>query len=177
MIAFEDISYLQQGTSRQRAAYHTLTAHGLLSALESYDPILVGTIPINIDIETSDLDIICYWQQKLLFIQHLQERFNHYPAFSIWEQSTRSGEAVVASFQVEDFEVEVFGQNIPTQEQYAYRHLIIEEILLQQKGNDFRQQVIALKQQGLKTEPAFAQLLGLTGDPYAALLTLEKNKT
>ncbi|WP_315817765.1 DUF4269 domain-containing protein [Paraflavitalea speifideaquila] len=67
MAPFDDIAYLQQGTGRQQAAYHTLTTHGVLTALAPYDPILVGTIPINIDIESSDLDIICYCQDKQAF--------------------------------------------------------------------------------------------------------------
>ena len=52
----------------------------------------------------------------------------------------------------------------------GYLHMVIEYKILLQKGESFRQQVIALKQSGLKTEPAFAQLLGLPGNPYTALL-------
>ena len=37
----------------------------------------------------------------------------------------------------------------------------------------FRRQIIDLKKQGLKTEPAFAKLLALTGDPYVELLSFE----
>ncbi|MNO76159.1 hypothetical protein D3C76_672280 [compost metagenome] len=38
----------------------------------------------------------------------------------------------------------------------------------------FRERIILLKTSGWKTEPAFAKALGLEGDPYEALLELEK---
>lgn len=44
----------------QQKAYQVITDHAILEKLAQYNPILVGTIPINIDIEESDLDIICY---------------------------------------------------------------------------------------------------------------------
>lgn len=48
--------------------------------------------------------------------------------------------------------------------------MIIEHKILIEKGEDFRLQVIQLKEQGYKTEPAFAHLLDLSGDPYDELL-------
>ena len=68
------------------------------------------------------------------------------------------------------FVFEIFGQNLPTEEQNAYRHMIKEHSILLEKGEEFRKQIIALKLRGIKTEPAFADLLGLEGDPYKAIL-------
>jgi hypothetical protein len=48
--------------------------------------------------------------------------------------------------------------------------MITEFRILQLRGEEFRHDIIALKKSGLKTEPAFASLLGLSGDPYEALL-------
>jgi len=50
--------------------------------------------------------------------------------------------------------------------------MIIEYRILLEKGEDFRKQLIELKRQGLKTEPAFALLLGLESNPYTELLSL-----
>ena len=47
--------------------------------------------------------------------------------------------------------------------------MVIEGRLLDLAGESFRHNVIELEQSGLKTEPAFARLLGLNGDPYEAL--------
>ena len=48
----------------------------------------------------------------------------------------------------------------------------MEHRVLLAKGEEFRQEVINLKRQGWKTEPAFAKLLGLNGNPYEELLKL-----
>ncbi|RZK33633.1 MAG: DUF4269 domain-containing protein, partial [Pedobacter sp.] len=82
--------------------------------------------------------------------------------------------AVKSNFLIEDFEIEIFGQNISTQQQHAYRHMLIEHKILLEKGEAFRQQIIQLKKQGFKTEPAFAKLLGLEGDAYEELLKVER---
>ncbi|GAB4000181.1 DUF4269 domain-containing protein [Spirosoma daeguense] len=172
---FKSLLYLQEGTPRQRAAYLVLTQHGVMDKLSPFTPILVGTIPINIDIETSDLDIICYWTDREEFYTVVQTNFDQEREFTIRESVISEREVVVANFRLGDFDVEIFGQNIPTQQQNAYRHMLIEHRLLLERGEDFRQAIIALKQQGLKTEPAFGKLLGLQGNPYDELLIFENS--
>jgi hypothetical protein len=171
MINFLDISYLQSGNEKQVKVYHVLTDNQVLEKLVAYHPILVGTIPIHIDIENSDLDIICEILDKAEFINELNRLFRHEKGFSISESATFN--AIKASFLMGGFEIEIFGQNIPTTQQNAYRHMLIEHRLLLEKGEKFRQKIIDLKQQGYKTEPAFAKLLGLEGNPYEELLKLE----
>jgi hypothetical protein len=63
---------------------------------------------------------------------------------------------------------------MPTAQQYAFRHSVVEHAVLRTGGPAWRAAVRRLKEQGLKTEPAFATLLQLPGNPYEALLTLEK---
>lgn len=172
-IDFKNISYLKTGNARQQAAYEVLSINEILPLLKAYSPILVGTIPINIDIENSDLDIICYAPDPASFKDFVINTFGHHDDFKIWENDKLSTPAVVAGFMADGFKIELFGQNIPTTRQNAYRHMLIEHRLLTQKGASFRKKIIELKRQGLKTEPAFAQLLGLKGDPYKALLDLE----
>ncbi|RYD74479.1 MAG: DUF4269 domain-containing protein, partial [Sphingobacteriales bacterium] len=78
-----------------------------------------------------------------------------------------------ANFFINNFEFEIFGQNIHTEDQNAYRHMLVEHKILQEKGEDFRKQIIELKNQGYKTEVAFAKLLALKGDAYEELLKLK----
>ncbi len=51
--------------------------------------------------------------------------------------------------------------------------MIVESRLLTLYGNDFKNKVIKLKKEGMKTEPAFASLLNLKGNPYKELLLFE----
>jgi hypothetical protein len=170
-INFEDISYLLTGNDRQRRAYETLKKYRVMDLLEKFDPILTGTIPINMDIETSDLDISCCYTDKKEFIETVDRLFSDEKQFVLRENSEFN--SVVCSFWLDDFELELFGQSIPTKKQYAYRHMLIEHQLLEERGEAFRQEILALKKQGYKTEPAFGIALGLKGNPYEELLKFE----
>lgn len=167
---FDTITYLQSGNEKQKQVYELLTNHRIMERLKNFDPILTGTIPIRIDIETSDLDIVCCSPDKDLFTGFLEESFGTEKQFKWWEQPEQ--DAVICNFWIEGFELEIFGQAIPSREQNAYRHMLIEYHLLEEHGEVFRQEIIALKKQGYKTEPAFARVLGLTGNPYEELLKL-----
>lgn len=173
MIDFKDINYLKDGNYRQKSAYQILIKYGVFEKLADFDPILTGTIPINIDIAESDLDIICYWQNITDFITWLEKLFSKEQGFNLRQERINGQKTVVANFWIDDFEIEIFGQNTPTVEQNAYKHLLIEHQILQEKGKNFRQKIIELKKKGIKTEPAFAQLLGLVGNPYLSLLNYQ----
>ena len=167
---FDDVNYLKTGTLKQQQAYRLLTDNSIIDFLKEYGATLAGTIPLNIDIEGSDLDILCEINNEINFIEVLQKSFSHYENFTLAKVIVNKEQTVIANFLIEDFEVEIFGQAVPVRAQAGYKHMIIEYKILQEKGEEFRNQIIALKKQGYKTEPAFAKLLGLKGDPYISLL-------
>jgi len=170
---FLNIDYLKIGTSTQKKAFEVLNENLILQKLSEFKPILIGTIPININIASSDLDIACYWKSKADFIETITKNFSKEKEFQIQERKISGLNSIVANFLIANFKIEIFGQNIPVQEQFGFRHMIIEAKILEEKGEDFRQKIIELKKQGIKTEPAFAQLLDLKGNPYEALLNLK----
>ncbi|ANS75875.1 hypothetical protein AWM70_15825 [Paenibacillus yonginensis] len=174
-----ELDYLKQGSNAQQEVFKLLQKHSLLSKLKVYDPVLTGTVPIRIHVEESDLDIICEVHDFRAFEQDLLRHFSAYPEFRLTSRTVSGIQRMKANFLCGAWPVEVFGQPIPVRKQKAYRHLRIEARLLRLFGESFRQQVIKLKRQGIKTEPAFSRLLGLElefgndNDPYQALLELE----
>nr|WP_249665382.1 DUF4269 domain-containing protein [Mucilaginibacter sp. Bleaf8] len=93
---FLKIDYLTNGTLRQQQAYQTLSTYKILEGLSYYSPILTGTIPLNIDIESSDLDIICCYDDAEQFMQTLRQLFSGYSSFKT-EQTTINGENTVTA--------------------------------------------------------------------------------
>ncbi|MGB2760068.1 MAG: DUF4269 domain-containing protein [Maribacter stanieri] len=169
---FRNIEYLKYGNERQKCAFSEIKKHRIFEKLEKYNPILTGTIPIGIDIPESDLDIICECENHSEFSKHLLQEFSDNKDFKIYSTEQNGIEATIAEFKTDKFLFEIFGQNIPTEEQNAYRHMIIESRILKEKGIDFKEKIIKLKSSGIKTEPAFAKLLELNGNPYVELLKL-----
>lgn len=171
---FENIQYLKDGNPRQKLAFKELQDLKIMDLLSLYNPILTGTVPIGIDIESSDLDIICECKSHEDFALDLLQNFGDAKNFTIKNKIHQGLKATIVNFEGKHFEIEIFGQSIPPSEQQAYRHMIIEHKILEEKGKAFKQEIRKLKEAGIKTEPAFAQLLGLEGNPYKALIKYGK---
>ncbi|MEP2280887.1 DUF4269 domain-containing protein [Maribacter sp.] len=173
-INFDNIDYLKLGNERQQKAYNDIIQHKILEILEPYHPIVAGTIPIEIDLPESDIDIICECKDHNEFESVVTHHFSKMQGFHLYTRKQNDKKVTIAEFRTENFLIELFAQNIPTKQQNAYLHMITEYAILQEKGNSFQQEIIKLKASGLKTEPAFAKLLGLKGDPYEELLKLQR---
>ncbi|WP_347217938.1 DUF4269 domain-containing protein [Chryseobacterium sp.] len=164
---------MKTGNDRQRRAYELLVKHRVFEKLKDYSPILAGTIPIEIDIEGSDLDLIFEVDLKFEkdFLDDLMVS-RCIPHDVKVEYPIVNGEkCITLNFMLEGFPIEIFGQNKPTTLQNAYLHMIAEHKILQERGEGFKHKIIELKKQGIKTEPAFGILLSLE-NPYEDLLKL-----
>lgn len=151
-----------------------LKKYRLLETLRDYDPILVGTVPIGVNIKGSDLDIISEVKDFNDFERQMEEQFNKYFEFSLTRRVVNSVERIKVNFVIEGWPIEIFGQDKPTHEQNGFRHMVIEDRMIRMYGEKFKDQIIQLKIEGLKTEPAFAKILKLEGDPYLRLLEIYK---
>lgn len=171
---FKDISYLELGNPRQRQAYKVLKDSRILDKLGEFDPILVGTVPIGIDVDGSDLDIVCCYDSAERFMACLNDSFSNYADYRY--ESTCDQNVITVNFFVDDFEIEIYGQPMPSERQNGYLHMVVEWEILQRSSPQFREEIINLKKTDIKTEPAFAKLLGLEGDPYISLLEYGREK-
>lgn len=173
MIDFTNIEYLKAGNEKQKRAYEVLRKYKVFEKLKPYAPVLAGTIPIGIDIESSDLDIICEvdlrFEEDFLDDIALGRLIPGDTDVKVENIIVHGEKSIVLNFMLDEFPIEIFGQNKPSTEQNAYRHMLAEYRILQEKGEDFKHKIIELKNQGIKTEPAFGLLMGLE-NPYEDLL-------
>ena len=160
-INFFDLTYLSKGSTVQQAGFRAIVDSGIMNSLKEFTPVVVGTLPLDLFVVTSDIDIICYspYSERLEAVLKNSKR-----------KDIKGVNSVISNFDFDRFQFEIVGQPITVTEQAAYRHMVIEWKILKERGEAFRREIIALKESGVKTEPAFAQLLGLPGDPYLAIL-------
>ena len=166
---WQNIDYLASGNDRQKKAYHILSKMNIMAILKEFDPILVGTIPLGIDIPGSDLDIICYAPDLNKFKEISQYNFFRYSPFY---ERIKDG-VYMAEFEHLEMKIELYASPEPTTKQFGYRHMIVEDRILNLADDSFRDKIIQLKMKGLKTEPAFGKLLNMS-NAYDELLELDE---
>lgn len=169
---FRRLDYLAQGSDEQRRAHAVLVRHDLLGRLAPLDAVLAGTVPLDIQGPGSDLDILVAAPAPAALIHWLDGMFGTLPDYHRRLANFIDGPALVAGFTLDGWPVEIFAQALPVERQMGWRHLLVEARLLA-LFPAAKAAIRELKATGLKTEPAFATLFDLPGDPYQALLTLE----
>ena len=157
-----------------RPSYEEALAEcGVLEVLAPFDPRIVGTPPLGLDLPVSDIDVVCFAPDAHAFTETVWRTFSNTQGFIV-KQLVRSPRPVVASLEVAGWRIELYGEATPVEKQRGWRHFAVERRLLTLGGADLTVAVLALRQQGMKTEPAFAAALRLRGDPYLALLDLDE---
>lgn len=163
---------LATGSADQRRAHSVLSASRLFDRLALCDAALAGTFPLDIAVPGSDLDILVQASVPAAVAPALTERFGNEAGYAWRMVDVADGPALVAGFTIDGLPVEIFVHPLPVIRQMAWRHMLVEARLLH-LAPDLRAEIRTLKRAGIKTEPAFAQALGVTGDPYQTILNLE----
>ncbi|MGN5130762.1 DUF4269 domain-containing protein [Aeromonas hydrophila] len=171
-IDWRRLDYLAHGNPRQRSAHALLTA-GAWDALAAQcsDLALVSTVAIGLDRPGSDLDIVCQHPDPATFAESL--------AAQGWRVAQKGADIWLAEQPLtgadgHPWPLELYLTPDPLERLNGWRHLSLMAALLERFDAAFYHQVLRLRlDEGLKGEAAICRLLGLAGDPYAALLTLE----
>jgi len=141
--------------------------------LVAYEPTLIGTPPLGIDIESSDIDIACTAENLYEFTSAVTSLYSGHAHFTSEMFQIRDKPAARCFFHFSDWDIELFCQTLPIKAQWGVRHFHVEKRLLG-LSPELVTRIIQLKQSGLKTEAAFASILQLSGDPFEAVLKLEQ---
>ncbi|WP_421350477.1 DUF4269 domain-containing protein [Aeromonas veronii] len=177
------LDYLAHGNPRQRSA-HALLSAGVWDELATQcaDLALVSTLAIGLDRPGSDLDILCQHPDPAEFAATLEAQGWQASAkdqnvwllertFSCLDQSCADTGSDTSEAS---WPLELYVTPAPIETLNGWRHLTLMAALLERFGDAFFHEVLRLRlEEGLKGEAAICRLLGLAGDPYAALLTLE----
>ncbi len=162
----------EAGNAVLREVRQLLRELRILELLAEYHPRLAGTVPLGIQVEGSDLDIICEVQDPRRFTAEARCHFGQLEGFYAVTRTVGGVVRTKINFLAGGWPIELFGQPLPTEKQNAWLHMQVEERILKLLGPGFAEKIRSLKSGGMKTEPAFAKLLKLEGDPYEEMLSL-----
>ncbi|MGF6310728.1 hypothetical protein ABIB82_004919 [Bradyrhizobium sp. i1.8.4] len=148
-----------------------VTNSAVMERLEPFDPRIVGTLPLDLAVPGSDIDIVCHASDPNAFADIVWTHYQSAGDFVLyrWTSGTRP---VVARFVWDGWPFELFGDQCPVEQQSGWIHFEVERRLLALDDGRLRRAVGKSRAGGLKTEPAFAAALGIPGDPYRGLLEL-----
>lgn len=157
---------------KNHAEFSSLQNSRILEKLKSFNPLVVGTFPLGLNTANSDIDICIEFQNENDFVDSSNKFFSDFKNYQLSSVQINSGSAILVKFTFENINYEIIGQHISSNKQIAFQHFQVEEKIL--KYAQCQSEILKLRSKGLKTEPAFAKYLCLTGEGFKELLELNK---
>jgi hypothetical protein len=137
----------------------------LTELLSGFNPCLVGSYPVGLALDGSDLDYVCEAYDLPAFEDVVRDAFGHMDNFYLEHKNMQGGIACVALFESPNgYPVELVGQPIKTAQNYGYVRMDVTSRLLGLVGKDVVQDIQKLKKGGVSTDEALATLFGIDGD-------------
>jgi len=149
-----------------------LTRSCALPLLRAHDPLIAGTLPLGLAVDTSPVEVLFRADDRAEAERFLRLTFGDLPGFEVCRMDRAGVPSLVARFVFSDVPFELCAQPVDAVRQTAFRHFQVEALLLKVHGAAFRARVSEQRRSGMSTESAFAGVLGLRGDPLEALLHL-----
>lgn len=147
----------------------------LFEIFKDHEPFIGGTIPLGIDLPESDIDFLVTFPTHFDFKNLCTAQFSGNPDFAMSQGHANGADYSLCQFTYRRVKIEIYSSVTTTFEQNGFQHYQIEEKLLKYGVLEWQNEVIKLKSQGLKTEPAFARLLNKDDvDSYLYLKQLQK---
>jgi len=168
-LALESVINLE----RNNRVFSVIKKANILALLKLFNPLIVGTFPLDIHNQNSDVDIILSAHDLTEVTTQIKNHFSKLENFSIQDYHVANEYTVISNFIFENIHFELFAQRISSVKQIANMHFLIEERLLKLCGKKLKDEILKARDCGDKTETAFAKILQLNGDPYESLLQLQ----
>lgn len=108
----QGIDYLLHGNATQQHAYHTLQELRMLTVLQEYSPVLVGTVPIDIHIDDSDLNIICEAYHFTEFQAIVDHHFHRMSDYRYTSKLVEGTPRAVCTFHYNDWLIQLLDKTI-----------------------------------------------------------------
>lgn len=159
---------------KNQAVLAAVESLGVFKEFACFNPQISGSVPLGISGEGGDVDILFDVKDFNQFKDSVLDLRSRVKNFEIKTIPLQSEPCVFLSFNFNGNDFEWVGQNKCSLKQRAHQHLLIEARLLNIAGPQSIKDIAQIKQEGLKTEPAFAKYFGIEGDPYLRLLEISQ---
>jgi hypothetical protein len=128
---WRDYTSIRDGSTRQMRAYSVVFDKLMVfRQLDDHDPIWVGDYPVDIDTDSSPIQILCNPSSLRPFLMEVRSCYGEYPEFRLTWKAVHRVPTVVARFQVDEFTVELFAQPRPTNNQQQFVNMLVIARLL-----------------------------------------------